>query len=199
MATTEARQDVLDETLPDYKIGVKRTMDEYAKLDQDDDALIKYKASLGLGTGEKDLSDPNDPRDCLIISLALYSPGRDPVKLDLTSAGAVEALKKQPFRIKEGAKYSIEVTFKVQHNILCGLQYLQTVKRAGFSSKEREMIGSYAPNTDKTPQYVKRFKEEEAPSGMLLRGKYSVNSIFIDDDKKKHLEFDWSLEVAKDW
>lgn len=102
--------------------------------------MTKYKASLGLGTGDKDLSDPNDPRDCLIISLALHSPGRDPVKLDLTSPGALEALKKQPFRIKEGAKYSIEVTFKVQHNILCGLQYLQTAKRAAISSKEREMI-----------------------------------------------------------
>lgn len=32
MATTETRQDVLDETLPDYKIGAKKTLDEYAKL-----------------------------------------------------------------------------------------------------------------------------------------------------------------------
>lgn len=40
---------------------------------------------------------------------------------------------------------------------------------------------------------------ETAPSGMTGRGKYSAKSSFIDDDKTKHLEFEWSFEVKKDW
>lgn len=42
-------------------------------------------------------------------------------------------------------------------------------------------------------------QEEEAPSGMLARGHYNTVSSFVDDDKKKHLEFEWSFDIAKDW
>jgi len=41
--------------------------------------------------------------------------------------------------------------------------------------------------------------EEEAPSGMLLRGHYTAQSSFVDDDKKTHLQFDWSFDISKDW
>lgn len=40
--------------------------------DQDDEALNRWKASLGLGSGTS-VSDPNDPRRCIIKSLALVS------------------------------------------------------------------------------------------------------------------------------
>ncbi len=42
-------------------------------------------------------------------------------------------------------------------------------------------------------------QEEEAPSGMLARGHYNANSSFVDDDKKKHLQFEWSFDIAKEW
>lgn len=41
--------------------------------------------------------------------------------------------------------------------------------------------------------------EEDAPSGMLARGHYTAVSTFVDDDKHKHLEFEWSFDIAKDW
>lgn len=41
-----------------------------AATDQDDEALNRWKASLGLGSGTT-ISDPNDPRKCVIKSLAL--------------------------------------------------------------------------------------------------------------------------------
>jgi hypothetical protein len=40
---------------------------------------------------------------------------------------------------------------------------------------------------------------EEAPSGMLVRGKYNAVSSFIDDDNIVHLKFDWTLEIKKEW
>jgi Rho GDP-dissociation inhibitor len=41
--------------------------------------------------------------------------------------------------------------------------------------------------------------EEDAPSGMLARGHYTATSTFVDDDKKKHLEFEWSFDISKEW
>lgn len=34
---------------------------------------------------------------------------------------------------------------------------------------------------------------------MLGRGKYTAKSSFVDDDGNKHLQFDWTFEVKKDW
>ncbi|KAK2008162.1 E set domain-containing protein [Colletotrichum eremochloae] len=167
--------------------------------DENDESLQRYKESLGLGGG-KDLSDPSDPRVCIILSLTMESPGRDPVTIDLSSPGSEATLKDKPFKIKEGAKFTMVAKFKVQHEILSGLQYVQVVKRKGIKvSKDSEMLGSYAPNTDKQPTYTKRFQEEDAPSGMLARGHYNAISSFVDDDKKTHLTFEWSFDIAKDW
>lgn len=41
--------------------------------------------------------------------------------------------------------------------------------------------------------------EEDAPTGMLARGHYTAVSTFIDDDKKRHLEFEWAFDIAKEW
>jgi len=193
-----------DELLPEqtegFKVGEKKTIDEYHQMDANDESLKRYKESLGLGGGGKDLSDPSDPRHCIIISLTMNSAGRDPVTIDLTTPGALSTLKDHPFRIKEGAKFTMETKFKVQHQILSGLHYVQIVKRKGIRvSKDQEMLGSYAPNTDKSPQYTKRFAEEDAPSGMLARGHYNAVSTFVDDDHKTHLTFEWSFDIAKDW
>lgn len=222
------------------------------RADANDESLQRYKQSLGLGQG-KDLSDPNDPRVCIIQSLTMEAPGRDPVTIDLSVPGSEKTLKDKPFKIKEGAKFTMVATFRVQHEILSGLHYVQVVKRKGIKvSKDSEMIGSYAPNTDKQPIYTKKCErslsagitlllgkllltdicaqthtvhEEEAPSGMLARGHYNAISSFVDDDKKKHLEFEcvlshlrfpflpvekqiltcaietsrWSFDIAKDW
>ncbi|KXH64548.1 RHO protein GDP dissociation inhibitor [Colletotrichum nymphaeae SA-01] len=167
--------------------------------DENDESLQRYKESLGLGGG-KDLSDASDPRVCIILSLTMESPGRDPVTIDLAAPGSEATLKDKPFKIKEGAKFTMVAKFKVQHEILSGLQYVQVVKRKGIKvSKDSEMLGSYAPNTDKQTTYTKRFQEEDAPSGMLARGHYNAISSFVDDDKKTHLTFEWSFDIAKDW
>jgi len=94
----------------------------------------------------------------------------------------------------------MKVIFTVNHEVLSGLKYIQSIKRKGIRvSKDQEMIGSFAPSTKDTPEYVKRFTEEEAPSGMLARGHYEAGVRFADDDNKTHLEFTWSFDIAKDW
>lgn len=74
------------------------------------------------------------------------SPGRGPVTIDLSTAGSESTLKDKPFKIKEGAKFTMSATFRVQHEILSGLHYVQIVKRKGVRvSKDSEMIVSLAP------------------------------------------------------
>lgn len=34
---------------------------------------------------------------------------------------------------------------------------------------------------------------------MLARGHYNATSRFVDDDQHKHLEFEWSFDITKDW
>jgi Rho GDP-dissociation inhibitor len=194
--------DLLPENTSGYKLSQpKHSLAEYQKMDEGDESLQRYKQSLGLGGGT-DLSDPNDPRVCIIQSLTMESPGRDPVVIDLTAPGSVDNLKKTPFKIKEGATFTMTAHFKVQHEILSGLHYVQVIKRKGIripGGKSDEMIGSYAPNTDKQPIYSKKFADETAPSGWAVRGAYTVNSSFVDDDKKTHLQFEWAFEIDKDW
>ncbi|KAF2708839.1 E set domain-containing protein [Pleomassaria siparia CBS 279.74] len=181
-----------------FKVGEKKTLDEYHQLDQNDESLRKWKESLGLGTG-KDISDKNDPRKCIILSLGLEVEGRPDIVIDLKTPGAIDSLKDKPFIIKEGAQFRMKAVFKVQHEILAGLKYLQVVKRMGVSHKMQEMMGSYGPSTEEKPFYEKKFEPETAPSGMVARGHYKAISKFVDDDNVSHLQFEWSFDVKKDW
>jgi Rho GDP-dissociation inhibitor len=69
------------------------------------------------------------------------SPSRQPVTIDLSKPGAENTMKDKPFKIKEGAKFTMSAQFKVQHQILSGLHYVQVVKRKGIRvSKDQEML-----------------------------------------------------------
>jgi Rho GDP-dissociation inhibitor len=93
-----------------------------------------------------------------MLSLGLEVAGRPDIIIDLSQPGAVDTLKSKPFTIKEGAEFRMKVSFRVQHQVLSGMKYLQVVKKMGISSKVQEMIGSYAPSTKETPEYTKKCK-----------------------------------------
>jgi len=92
----------------------------------------------------------------VILSLGLEVKSRPDIIIDLSQPGALDTLKSKPFTIKEGAEFRMKVTFRVQHQILSGMKYLQVVKKMGISSKVQEMIGSYSPSTKEVPQYEKK-------------------------------------------
>lgn len=124
--------------------------------------MNRWKASLGIGAGNS-ISDPSDPRKCVIQSLALEVEGRSDITIDLTKPGSLETLNKHPFSIKEGARYQMKAVFKVQHEVLSGLKYLQVVKRKGIRvDKHEEMIGSFPPSTSEQPNYTKKCKWSES-------------------------------------
>jgi len=169
-------------------------VDEYQNLDANDESLNKWKASLGLGVAA---GPSDDPRKVVVEHLALEVRDRSDVILDISTPQAVEAVKSHPFTIKEGVEYRLKVKFRIQHELVSGLKYLQVVKRKGIRvDKVEEMIGSYGPSAE---SYEKKFIPEEAPSGFMARGSYSVKSRFTDDDGFVHMEWDWGFDIKKDW
>jgi len=191
--------DLLPSTTEGYKLGDKKTIDEYAKLDSADDSLNRWKASLGIGKGVPLTVPPHDKRTVVICQLVLVVPGRDDFVVDVEDPGKLEDLRKHPICIKEDSPYRLKVRFRVQHEIISGLKYLRQVKRGIISDKAEEMMGSYAPNTHDQPIYEKTFAQEVSPSGLMARGTYQVHTRFVDDDKHVHQKFDWSFEIKKTW
>jgi len=197
MTQTDIREiDDTDRDNPNYKPPPQKTIEEILAADQEDESLRRYKeALLGGAAASEVIVDPNDPRRVIVKKLALVVEGMADKELDLS--GDISRLKEQKFKIKAGIPYKIRIDFIVQREIVHGLKYVQKTTRKGIPvDTMTHMVGSYAPKHEiqsyTTPQ-------EEAPSGMLYRGDYSVNSHFTDDDKNTHLKWDWKFEISKDW
>lgn len=79
----------------------------------------------------------------MILQLCLMVEGRPAVEINLDSQDALETLRKKPFTIKEGIKYRMKVRFRIQHEVISGLRYLQLTKRGGIrAGKDEEMMVS---------------------------------------------------------
>jgi len=61
------------------------------------------------------------------------------------------------------------------------------------------MIGSFAPQKEPHIITIPRNGWDEAPKGIVARGKYKANSKFVDDDGQVHLEYDYAFAIKKDW
>ncbi|ODV77078.1 E set domain-containing protein [Suhomyces tanzawaensis NRRL Y-17324] len=200
---SNAEDDLVPESVEGYTVGEKKTIQEYTKLDAEDESLAKWKASLGLSDDSSAYPvKAGDTRKVVVVELGLEFPEQPelkPIVINLEDAdGNTIAGKEIKFSIKERAVYQLVVKFRVQHEIVTGLKYLHSVKKAGIRvEKLEEPLGSYAPNTKDKPYYERKFPEVEAPSGMLARGNYSATSKFVDDDKHTHLTVPWSFTITK--
>lgn len=182
-----------------YKVGAKKTVEEYQKLDAEDEAMRKWKESLGLGSDILPLEYPGDKRRVVIKQIQLLvNTEPQPITFDLTNDETIKELASKRYKIKAKSIYRLKITFKVQHEIITGLRYVQFIKKAGIAvDKIDDHLGSYAPNTSKQPVYEVELPESEAPSGFLVYGNYSAVSKFIDDDKTNHLTLNWGVEIVK--
>ncbi|EDO19041.1 hypothetical protein Kpol_2000p5 [Vanderwaltozyma polyspora DSM 70294] len=182
-----------------YKVSAKKTVDEYTKLDAEDESLAKWKESLGLSADVLPLEFPGDTRKVVIQKIQLLiDTEHEPISFDLTSEETINKLASMRYKIKEKSVYKLRITFKVQHEIITGLRYVQYIKKAGIAvDRIDDHLGSYAPNTKAKPFYEVDLPESEAPSGLLARGKYNASSKFIDDDGVNHLALRWGVEIVK--
>lgn len=107
-------------------------------------------------------------------------------------------LKNKPFVLKQGITFHPVLHFYVQHEIVSGLRFSLTVMKLGLKvDSSEEMVGSFAPSGSKT--IVFRLPEETTPSGMLMRGNYTVEGKLWDDDGKVHAKWQYAIKITKDW
>jgi len=181
-----------------YQPPPEKSIDDMLNTDVEDESLQKYKAALlgsaTAGSGAV-VVDESDPRKVIVKKLSLVVEGREDHDIDLTQDLA--AIKSSSFTIKEGCKFRIKIDFVVQREIVHGLKYVQKSYRKGIPvDKMTHMVGSYAPK-EEAHSYLT--PPEDAPSGMIGRGNYTVSSLFTDDDKNEHLKWEWSIDIKKDW
>ncbi|KAJ1515463.1 hypothetical protein HMI56_004549, partial [Coelomomyces lativittatus] len=81
------------------------------------------------------IDSSKDPRKLIILSMHMEVAGRDDVLLDLSSLDEIQNLKQKVIVIKEGTEYRLKIKFKVQHELVAGIKYLQVVKRMGLKGK----------------------------------------------------------------
>ena len=61
-------------------------------------------------------------------------------------------------------------------------------------------MGSYPPSRDTVRVVsIPRNEWDEAPTGLLGRGKYKGETKFYDMDGKTHAEFEFFFAIKKDW
>jgi len=178
-----------------YKAPAQKSVTEILAADAEDESLRRYKEMLlGGGNAVGIVLDAKNPKNVLVRSLTLVVADRPDEKMDLSKANDLSG---QTFVIKEGCQYRLRIDFHVQREIVAGLKYVQKVYRSGIQvDKDEFMVGSYPPKAE-LQSYITPL--EDAPSGMMHRGKYKVKSLFTDDDKHEWLAWEWSLEIKKDW
>ncbi|CAB3400086.1 unnamed protein product [Caenorhabditis bovis] len=177
----------------EYKKPPETSINELLNKDTNDESLKVYKEKL-LGQGNV-VIDPNDPRRVLVRSVELMIEGKDPVVLDLSDPTKLKT-SEMSLTIKEGSNYRLKFSFHVQREIASGLHYKHKIKRSAVTvGTETYMMGSFAPKTEIQESLSPM---EEAPSGMLHRGKYKVHSEITDDDNNVYLDWKWTLHITKD-
>eukprot|EP00270_Netrium_digitus_P007905 TRINITY_DN231_c0_g1_i1.p1 TRINITY_DN231_c0_g1~~TRINITY_DN231_c0_g1_i1.p1 ORF type:complete len:212 (-),score=42.03 TRINITY_DN231_c0_g1_i1:238-873(-) len=174
--------------------GKQIALKEQLEMDKDDESLTRWKekllGSINLADGEKVEPEVEFRKFIILVE------DRSPIELPIPS-GKVEASKETRFTLKEGVTYRLKFEFTVRHEILLGLVYSNKVYRLGRQvDKSKVMLGAYGPQEE---PYTFVTEEETAPHGMLVRGHYTAQTVFSDDDGKKHLEFAYSFDIKKDW
>jgi len=184
-----------------YNPGEKIDMKTLQEMDAEDESLRKYKEAL-LGKMDDLVSPSDDPRKVVIQSMVILFENRPDGNLEfkLGSDSEIATLKKSSIVFKEGCSYKIQVNFKVQHEIVSGLKYLNQVYRKGIrAAKEEEMLGSFGPQKDNHSVVFPKQGWDQAPKGALARGTYTAKSKFIDDDKQTHMQYEYTFQIKKDW
>ena len=197
----EIRADADVET-DEHELVMKGTknVSELMSMDTEDESLRKYKESLLGSAARGDLGDVSDPRKLIVEEFrVVFAPEEDQPDLvfNLSTPEGLAKLATEGMTMKEGSKFKFKITFRVQHEIIAGIKFVNKVKAMMGTEKDELVIGSYPPSSEPHKFEFPKWDYNEAPKGMMLRGKYKVSNQFIDSDKVKHLEFEYELNIVK--
>jgi len=193
-------EETSDEKFKIAEQAIKK-VDALLDLDKDDEALRKWKEQL-LGNATQAYSPKDDPRRVVVTDMVIVCDGRPAgdIVYKFDNKQELEKLKESPFILKEGCQYKIKLRFRVQHELVTGLKHVNTVYRKGVKvDKEETMIGSFGPQKDPHDVVIPRNGWDEAPKGLVARGKYKAQAKFVDDDGQVHLEYEYAFAIKKDW
>lgn len=153
---------------PTYAASSKASssVSDLMQQDAEDESLARYKEKLLGSAASGDLGKVDDPRRVVVTEFKVVF--EDPGKSDFVCA--FEKLKDTPFKLQQGCKYRFQIEFRVQHEIVSGLRFVNEVKRMLFSQTEELTLGSFAPASEPHSFVSPRRGWEEAPSGMMARG-----------------------------
>lgn len=167
---------------------------EIMQKDMDDQSLNEYKKKL-LGGAINVIIEPSDPSRLILKRLILLPDNHPEISFDLTQR--LDKFKDHVITLKEGSSYRIKLEFYVQRDIISGLRFVQSSYKGPLrTDKSIYMLGSRAPKGE-LQEYIS--EKELTPSGMMARGKFNMKSQILDDDKNKYANWEWTLEIAKDW
>lgn len=176
-----------------FRVDKPVPLKEQIELDKDDESLRKWKEDL---LGSLDIADGTKTEpEVTFTSLRIVVEGRDPIVLPIPKTG--QPAGGHHFVLKEKCVYRLQFEFTVRNELLLGLVYSNKVWRMGKQvHKRRMMLGAYGPQEG---PYTFLTEEEVTPSGMLARGHYTAKTIFLDDDGRVHLEYDYTFDIKKEW
>ncbi|KAK9084702.1 hypothetical protein Sjap_025113 [Stephania japonica] len=159
-----------DEEERKIELGPQRTLKEQLEIDKEDESLRRWKEQLLGSIDLNSVGETLEP-DVKILSLAILSPGRPDLILPIPEVGGPKGLW---FTLKEGSRYSLKFTFKVNNNIVSGLRYTNQVWKTGVKvDNTKEMLGVFSPQSE---PYTHQMPEETTPSGIFARGSYSAKT-----------------------
>merc|ERR1712087_41279 len=194
-ANMAGEQDDFEDDQPtNYKAPEKVATEELLNKDADDEALMKWKKKLLEGAPSGGGDGPNVE----VLNLKLCVEGREDIVLDLSQSD--QALQESKIVVKEGVDYKLKIGFKVNNEIVSGLQFSQNFYKSGIKvpgSSQKFMVGSFGPKAE--AQEWRANVAETVPSGMMARGTVTIKSRFSDDDKNIIKQWTWTMKVSKDW
>merc|ERR1719461_737313 len=146
-----AEQKEADEALAEkakqyqYKAPPRKSVNEFAK--EKDKSLKKYQEAI-LGDTSR-IFDEN-VKGCFIFDEYILRPTGDWAKdykdIVITADAAAKSTKKNPlFEIKEGMEYQRVMKFKVQRDMVFGLQYKAKTGSGMFKQTDTAKLGGYGP------------------------------------------------------
>lgn len=167
--------------------------------DAEDESLRRYKESLMAAAVKGDLGDTSDPRRVVIAEFRIVfeDAAVEDIVADLSTPQGVDAFKAAGVKLREGCSYKFRIAFKVQHEIVDALTYRVSLTKMGLGESDEVVLGSYAPQTEPHTFEHPRYGWEEAPKGMLYRGKYTARCKFTDGLKNTHVEFSYPVTITK--
>ena len=167
--------------------------------DAEDESLVRYKAALLGSAALGDLGDVSDPRKVVLTQFVLAfepSQGFTDLVFDLDAKG-LEGLARDGITMKEGARFKFKISFRVQHEIVVGLKFINSVSKLLFTEKEELMIGSYPPSSAPFTFEFPKWDYNSAPSGMMYRGTYKVKNSFYFNGNELLASFEYPLRIVK--